>query len=126
MTASLTSDAGSVLLVDGSVNRAMREVLPFSVALRENALVPDGELPASGSGVLEAANVASVGDDDIAMHFGPHRVEHAQRIGRLRHRGHPIRPAVDAERCAACGPSITVRESEGWRRRCIHKGHVAS
>src|SRR5882672_6282894 len=104
----------------------MREVLPFAVALRENALVPDGELPTSGSGVFEAANVAPVGDYDIAMHFGPHRVERAQRIGRLGHRGHPIRPAIDAERCATCGPPITVCESEGWCRCCIHKGHVTS
>ena len=64
------SYAGSVFVVGGSVNCAMREVLPFSVALCEHSLVPDGELPTSRRGVLEAANVAPVRDYDISMHFG--------------------------------------------------------
>src|SRR5262245_60740351 len=56
----------SILLVGGPVDRAMRKVLPPSVALCVHAFVPDGELPASGSGALEACDVAPVGDHDIS------------------------------------------------------------
>ena len=64
------SSAGSVFVVGRSVNCAMGEVLPFSVAFCEHSLVPDGELPTSRWGVLKAANVATVRDYDISMHFG--------------------------------------------------------
>ena len=37
----------------------------------------------------------------------------------------PSKPSgMRAERCAACGPSVTVRKGQGWCRRRIHEADV--
>jgi hypothetical protein len=104
-----------VPLVPWSVNCAMREILPLPIALGVDALVPNGELRAPRTAVLESRDVTAVGDDHVAMHFRLHGAERSRLIWRLRDCREPSPAVVDAQRFASCCPAIAVCKR---KRRC--------
>src|SRR2546425_647268 len=100
----------------------MGQELPAAVPSRIHALEPDGELPAPRVPSPVTCPVASVGDRDVSVELDLHRVEIASEVRDFANRRQPLRFVLDAQRRAAGGPAVAVREAEVARAGAIEEG----
>src|SRR6185436_7816958 len=112
---------------NGSLDGAMRQHLPLSIALRVQPFEPD--MHVTGLAIrLWKVEVAAKRDRNIAMQLDLYVIELAIDVRRRLplHIFNPARLGVDLEWCPAIDPPIAMREEKRRRKRLLEKRRVTA